>query len=81
MIDTDPRAYALTKHDIFTLMWANEKILLGMPIIIHKVFYKKIWYRPFTWFKKCYTIEYIGDNLSMNFEKILYDKTNYIMKE
>ena len=49
---TTVRGYKLAKHDIFTIEWIDEKYLLGMPIIIHKVYYHRIWYRPETWFKK-----------------------------
>ena len=60
------RGYKLAKHDIFTIEWIDEKYLLGMPIIIHKIYYHRIWYRPKTWFQKCYKIEYIGDNISLD---------------
>ena len=52
------RGYKLDKHDIFTIEWINEKYLLGMPLIIHKVYYHRIWYR--------YKIEYIGNNMKWN---------------
>ena len=56
------RCYKLNPHDVFTIWWTDEKYLIGLPIIIHKAFYKKIWYKPRTWFQKCYKVEYIGEN-------------------
>lgn len=74
------RGYNLQKHDIFYIKWMDEKCLLGMPIIIHKVYYDRKWNKPYTWFQKCYQIEYIGDNkIERKFQEV-FNTNNRIMR-
>lgn len=54
------RTFQLKKHDVFTVYWCDEKYLLGMPIIIKKVWYMRKLFHPYTWFRKCYIIEFVG---------------------
>lgn len=55
------KIYKLQKHDRFTIKWMDEKYLLGMPIIILRVWKERKWNKPHTWFRNCYEIEFVGD--------------------